>query len=159
MIDNTTVSTATDLPSHLKNERDFLRSFITLLEKEQQALLVQDSDQLLMLADAKNQAVNKLAELSNVRRQRMDLTTANSDTTAWVQKNAPLCLGVWEEVRELATRAHHLNQVNGEVIQLKLRSNQQALTVLLGANQNAAGLYGRDGQPSLPITGRTLGSV
>jgi flagellar biosynthesis protein FlgN len=158
LIDNSSDNSAAGLPSHLKNERDFLRSFIALLEKEQQALLVQDSEQLLTLADAKNQAVNKLAELSNIRRRQMNLDAAKLDTSAWIQKNAPSCRAVWDEIRELAARAHHLNQTNGEVIQLKLRSNQQALTVLLGASQSAAGLYGRDGQPSLPITGRTLGN-
>jgi len=29
---------------------------------------------------------------------------------------------------------------------------------LLGAAQNTTALYGRDGQPSLPVSGRTLGS-
>ncbi|MEI7844152.1 MAG: flagellar export chaperone FlgN [Gallionellaceae bacterium] len=61
-------------------------------------------------------------------------------------------------VSRIGLRAHHLNHTNGEVIQLKLRSNQQALNALLGAAQNTTALYGRDGQPSLPISGRTLGS-
>jgi flagella synthesis protein FlgN len=52
-----------------------------------------------------------------------------------------------------------LNQTNGELIQIKLRYNQQALGVLYGAVQSAAGLYGADGQPNLPSGSRTLGSV
>jgi flagellar biosynthesis/type III secretory pathway chaperone len=80
------------------------------------------------------------------------------ETSAWVQQYAPSCHAIWDEIRELAARAHHLNHTNGEVIQLKLRSNQQTLTALMGAAQNATGLYGRDGQPSLPVSGRTLGS-
>ena len=159
MTDHSADYLTVELPSHLINERDALRSFITLLETEQQALLTQDSEQLLTLAEAKTRAVNKLAELSNIRQRQLNLGATNLDTTTWIQKNAPSCRDVWNEIRELATRAHRINQTNGEVIQLKLRSNHQALTVLLGATQNAAGLYGRDGQPSLPIAGRTLGSV
>lgn len=156
MTDNASAPTTVDIAPHLKNERDALRAFQTLLENEQQALLTQDSEQLLSLAEAKTQATHKLAELSNLRRQYIGSTTL--DTTQWIQKNVPSCRDLWNEIRELAARAHQLNQINGEVIQLKLRSNQKALTALLGAAQNAAGLYGRDGHPNLPIAGRTLGS-
>jgi flagella synthesis protein FlgN len=148
-----------ELTTHLKNESSALRAFIVLLEKEQQALLLPDSDLLLTLAEEKTQVTHKLAELSSLRRRNLNLNTVNLDTTAWIEKNAPDCLAAWKEVRELATRAHQLNQTNGEVIQLKLRSNQKALTVLLGASESVAGLYGRDGQTNLPIAGRTLGSV
>ncbi len=147
-----------DFPTQLNTERDALHAFVLLLEKEQQALLQQDNEQLLMLADAKIQSANKLAMIANTRRQFLGSNSANSDTATWIQKHAPACKAVWEEVRTLAERAHHLNQTNGEVIQLKLRSNQQALSTLLGATQSAAGLYGRDGQPNIPVTGRILGS-
>ena len=149
---------SSDLTFHLNNEIGSLRAFIMLLEKEQQALLSQDNELLLTLAEEKNQATHKLIELSNLRRRSINLTAANTNTTDWIEKNAPGCISIWKEVRELAKQAHQFNQTNGEVIQLKLRSNQKALTVLLGANENAAGLYGRDGQPNLPVGGRTLGS-
>jgi flagella synthesis protein FlgN len=147
------------LASQLKVESDALRAFITLLEKEQQVLLSQDSEALLTLAEAKSQAALKLTEIANARRLQLNLQASNSDMTNWVQKFAPEVRETWDEILELAAHAHHLNQTNGEVIQLKLRSNQKALTVLLGATQDAAGLYGRDGQPNLPISGRTLGNV
>jgi flagella synthesis protein FlgN len=149
----------TGLASQLKVENDALRTFITLLEREQQILLSQDSEALLSLAESKSNAAIKLTEIANTRRQQLNLTAANSDMTNWIQKFAPDVRVVWDEILELAARAHHLNQTNGEVIQLKLRSNQKALTVLLGAAQDAAGLYGRDGHPNLPVSGRTLGNV
>jgi flagella synthesis protein FlgN len=135
-----------------------MRAFVALLEQEQECLLDQDSEQLLSLADTKNQSANKLTEIANTRRRYLQTNSANQDTAAWLAKHAPTSLGIWEEIRELAAQAHHLNQTNGEVIQLKLRSNQQALAALLGASKSAAGLYGRDGQPSLPVSGRILGS-
>ena len=150
---------STGLPSQLKNEGDALRAFITLLEDEQQALLTQDSEQLLTLAELKTQAANKLSELSNIRRKQLNLDSQEFNTTAWIQQHTPSCSNAWNEIVELATRAHHLNQVNGEVIQLRLRNNQKSLSVLLSAAQNAAGIYGRDGQPNLAVSGRTLGNV
>jgi flagella synthesis protein FlgN len=149
----------TELPSQLKKEGEALRTFITLLETEQQALVSQDSEHLLALADSKTQAANALSELSNIRRQQLNFNTSEYNTATWIKQHAPACISTWNDIVELATRAHHLNQINGEVIQLRLRSNQKALSVLLGAAQNAAGIYGRDGQPNLPISGRTLGNV
>lgn len=158
MTDNTSAPPAADFPSRLKNERDALRAFVVLLEKEQQMLLNQGIEELLPLAEEKTQSANKLSMMVNARRQFINSKAANLDTLAWIQQHAPSSRAVWDEIRELAAKAHHLNQTNGEVIQLKLRSNQQALTALLGVAQSTAGLYGRDGQPSIPISGRTLGS-
>lgn len=149
----------TELPSQLKNESEALLTFVKLLETEQQALITQDSDQLITLAESKTQAANKLSELYNTRRRKLDMNSSEFNTAAWIKQHAPACNKVWNDIVELATRAHHLNQVNGEVIQLRLRSNQKALSVLLNAAQNATGIYGRDGQPNLPISGRSLGNV
>lgn len=135
-----------------------MRDFVALLEKEQHTLLNQDAEQLLPLAEMKTASANKLAEIANARRRHMNATDAALDADSWIAKHAPSCRAAWKELRELAARAHHLNHTNGEVIQLRLRSNQQALSVLLGATKSAAGLYGRDGQPSIAVTGRTLGS-
>lgn len=158
MTDSTSDFISAELPSHLKNESSALRAFVELLKKEQEALLIQDSDLLLALAEEKTLATQKIVELSNRRRQSLTFKASNLDTTEWIENNAPGCRSAWAEIRELAARAHQINQTNGEVIQLRLRSNQKALTILLSATENAAGLYGRDGQPNLPISGRTLGS-
>ena len=158
MTDTSVIKKTPEIASRLNEERTALRAFILLLEKEQQALLNQGAEQLMALAESKILAAHKLTDMANARRQLLNIASEHTDTTSWIQKNAPACCAVWEEIRELADRIHHLNQTNGEVIQLKLRSNQQALGVLLGAAKGTAGLYGRDGQPSLGITGRTLGS-
>jgi flagella synthesis protein FlgN len=158
LTDSTPNSQTADFLSRLNQERDAMRAFVALLEKEQECLLDQDSEALLSLAETKNQSANKLTAIANDRRQYLKANAAGLDTPDWLSKHAPSSLGIWEEIRELAARAHQINQTNGEVIQLKLRSNQQALAALLGASKSAAGLYGRDGQPSLPVSGRILGS-
>ena len=124
---------ATELPSQLVKEGEALRTFITLLETEQQALVTQDSEHLITLAESKTQAANKLSELSNIRRQKLNLSASETNTATWIKQHAPACSKAWNDIVELATRAHHLNQINGEVIQLRLRSNQKALSVLLSA--------------------------
>jgi len=145
-----------NLLDRLNDERDALRAFVVLLEQEQQVLLGTDTEPLLALAQSKTRDTDKLIALSQERRLSLP-DTGNS--IGWLQKNAPKGLALWHEIRQLADHAQRLNQTNGELIQNKMRYNQQALSVLFGATQHAAGLYGPDGQPNLPSSGRILGSV
>ena len=149
--------TTAELLSNLNDECSVLRTFVVLLENEQSILLGQNSEELLPLAEAKTQLANRVGTLSEARRKVMPEGT--HDTVEWLKQNAPQGLSAWDDARQLAANAHRLNQTNGELIQIKLRYNQQALGVLYGAAQNAAGLYGADGQPNLPVSSRILGSV
>jgi len=77
---------------------------------------------------------------------------------AWLKIHSPDGLSIWQGILDLAERARQLNNTNGELIQMKLRHNQQILTVLSNA-VNQANLYGPDGQTSFsPGSGRSLGS-
>ena len=78
---------------------------------------------------------------------------------AWLQTHTAINLPAWHEIRELASHAQHMNRTNGELIQVKMRLNQQTLTMLHNAAQSVNGLYGPDGQPNLPVSGRILNSV
>ena len=155
-------STADFIP-RLHAERDALKAFVTLLETEQQALLGGYTEQLLTLADSKTQAVHELSKLANVRRNELlargAKTEAGGSIAAWLQTHAADSLPVWHSIQQLAEQAQHLNRTNGVLIQTKLRHNQQALAALQNAAHSVNGLYGPDGQPHLPTSGRTLGSV
>lgn len=157
MTNQQTSVTATEFLSNLNDECAALRAFVVLLEDEQRMLLGQNNESLLSLAETKIQLANKVGILSEARRKI--LPEGTRDTMEWIKRNAPQGLPIWHEARQLAANAHRLNQTNGELIQIKLRYNQQALGVLYGAAQNAAGLYGADGQPNLPASSRILGSV
>lgn len=133
------------MPTALNEERERLRAFVALLEREQQALINADSDALLTLAEEKVRLADALAASSAARR----------DTGAPGDDNDPLR----QELRQLAAHARQLNQSNGELIQIQLRYNQQALRVLLGAAQQTGALYDANGQTSISGSGRTLGSV
>lgn len=147
----------TELLSNLNDECEALRAFVVLLEDEQRALLGQHTEKLLPLSEAKIQLTDKITALATTRQQY--LQAGGLDMAAWLKENATQGLPTWQEARRLAAHLQRLNQTNGELIQIKLRYNQQALGVLYGAAQSTAGLYGADGQPNQPSASRILGSV
>ena len=136
-------------------ERAALHAFIRLLETEQQALLNEQTEQIHVLADTKTQMVQELTKL--VLTRGIKIEPGSMET--WLQTHTAINLPAWHEIRQLATHAQHMNCTNGELIQVKMRLNQQTLTMLHNATHSANGLYGPDGQPSLPVSGRILNSV
>jgi flagella synthesis protein FlgN len=153
---------ATNFISRLNTERDGLRSLVTLLKTEQQALIDGNTEQLLALADSKTRAVHELSKLANARKN--DLLTHGakikaSGIVAWLQAHAAGSLPVWQDIQQLVEQMQQLNRTNGTLIQTKLRHNQQALAVLLNAANSTHGLYGADGQTHLSSSSRILGSV
>lgn len=145
----------------LAAEHAALLSFVTLLEREQGMLVESRIDQLLELSEQKTTDAIGLNELAETRRNllKKNLPQLSSDAIhAWLAAHNPQSLVIWNEILVLAERAQQLNRINGELIQMKLRHNQQSLTVLSNA-VNKANLYGPNGQPSFsPGSGRSLGS-
>ena len=141
----------------LNKELAELRKFVVLLNSEQQSLLSNDTDSLYTLSEAKSQLAGHLVEIANSRRK--SLLTKNDDTMEnWVVKHAPQCKTLWKDIRTLANQAQQLNTTNGELIQSKMRFNQQALSVLFSSSKSAANLYGPNGQANMGSSGRHLGS-
>lgn len=161
MVRDSSPATPAHLSSHLHAERAALQAFVTLLETEQQALMAGQTEQLLHLADNKTLAVQALTQLANARNSMLLAHGAASgpgSIDAWLEAHAADSLPVWQNIRQLAAQSQQINRSNGELIQARLRNNQQALTILRTAANGASGLYGPDGQPHLPTPGRTLGS-
>lgn len=145
----------------LTAEHTALLNFVALLEREQGMLVENRTDRLLELSEQKSTDALSLNELAETRRSLLQkrIPKFSIDTIhAWLAAHNPQGLAVWHEVLTLAERAQQLNRTNGELIQMKLRHNQQSLAVLSNA-VNKANLYGPDGQPSFsPGSGRSLGS-
>lgn len=159
---NTSTSHRADIIPGLLAERDALRKFISLLESEQQILLGQNIEPLQPLADSKIQAVHEISALIRMRRSSLPSPASeneSSSTESWLKSHATDGLPVWRDIRQLAGQAQQLNQANGEMIQIKLRSNQQALTALYNAANSAQTLYDPSGQQHVITPGRSLGSV
>ena len=141
----------------LNNELVALRKFLALLTSEQQFLLNNDTESLLTLSEVKTQAANQLMEMANSRRKTL-LISSTDTMEAWLSKHAPNSQTVWKDIQKLAAEAQQLNSTNGELINARMRNNQQALSVLHNAAKSAAGVYGPDGQANISSSGRHLGS-
>ncbi len=152
---------ATKLLAALTAEHAALQDFINLLEREQGLLVENHTDQLPELAEQKSVRAVNLNELAESRRNllRKNIPALSVEAIqAWLEVRSAECLAIWNKIRMLAERAQQINRTNGELIQMKLRHNQQSLTVLSNA-VNKANLYGPDGQTSFsPGSGRSLGS-
>lgn len=146
-----------DALQKLNNELVALRKFVALLSSEQQFLLNNDAENLLTLSEVKMQTANQLMEMANARRKTL-LINSTDTMEAWLSKHAPNSRTVWNDIQKFAAEAQHLNSTNGELINSRMRNNQQALSVLHNAAKSAAGLYGPDGQANISSSGRHLGS-
>jgi flagellar biosynthesis/type III secretory pathway chaperone len=142
----------------LGNELIALREFVALLNSEQQALLNNATDSLLNLSESKTLAANQLMEMGSRRRAAL-LGNSKDSMETWLAKHAPALQTQWNEIRKLAAQSQQLNSTNGELINSRMRNNQQALNVLYNSSKSAANLYGPDGQANINSAGRHLGSV
>ena len=141
----------------LNRELAEFRKFVALLTSEQEFLLHNDTENLLTMSEVKSQAASLLMEIGNSRRKAL-LNNGKDTMETWIANNAPDARPLWNEILELAAQAQQLNTTNGELIQSKMRNNQQALGVLYNSSKNAAGIYGPDGQANISSSGRHLGS-
>lgn len=157
------VPAAPRIQNLLFEEAEQLRGFLALLEREQQALAAGDVDRLLPLAEEKGVLFTRLAGLGEARNQALAAESLPPDrpgVEAWLDRHPELpgARKAWQDLLKLTLKARELNQLNGKLIGTRLASNQQALSVLLEA-ANQAALYGPDGQARPLGGGRSLGSV
>jgi len=147
---------ATETQTRLKEEHSALQAFVGLLEREQQILLAPDTEPLLELSHEKTRAAEALLAL--IKKRAQYLPAESEKIEAWLRSNAAVSLGVWQDIQRMSEQAQQLNKTNGELIQVRMRYNQQALQALLGASEQTAGLYDTKGKTNMPGSGRTLGS-
>lgn len=145
----------------LTAEHAALVDFVALLQREQDMLTENLTDQLIELSGQKSKQAMRLNQLAETRRTLLQNSIPQLSVTAiqaLLKTHSPTVLTAWREVLSLAGQAQQLNNINGELIRMKLRHNQQALSALSNA-VNKANLYGSNGQPNFsPGSGRSLGS-
>ncbi len=140
-----------------------LRDFLELLDQEQKALVKGDIERLMSLAAEKTELFGRLAKLGEARGKALvaaGLAADRQGMESWLETHGEPGGGkrYWLELLALAKKAHARNQTNGELISTRLANNQQALSALMAA-ANQASLYGPDGQAHPLGVGRSLGSV
>lgn len=151
----------THLLAALTTERAALQQFVSLLEQEQALLIENNTEVLLNLCEKKSDYAMTLNELAAKRREQLQKIIPELTVEAvqqWLTTHTPVGLNMWLELRKMAEQAQHINSINGELILMKMRHNQQSLNVLNNA-VNKASVYGPDGQTTFsPGSGRSLGN-
>lgn len=151
------------LQNLLNEEVAQLRDFLVLLDAEQKALIDGDVERLITLAADKTGLFGRLTKLGEARGRTLTAAGFAADRQgmeSWLAGHPGLgnARRDWHELLTLAEKARAQNQTNGELISTRLASNQQALSALMAA-ANQAALYGPDGQARPVGGGRRLDSV
>ena len=138
------------LPALLARERDAIIQFIELFKREEALLRQGGSDEIFRLVTEKETLAT---QLSGITAQRGTLLTALGLTPdrqgleAWCASHpeAGETLRTWSDIVALADEARELQRLNGELINIHMRYNVQALEALQ-SGARSLNLYGPDGQ-------------
>lgn len=127
-----------------------LDEFIALLTLEQTALGNGNTDELPALAEQKSKFAVQLNDLATQRNRLLTAQGFAADRAGveqWCARHAENNEPgqTWSRILSLASEARELNRLNGELIQMRMQYNTQALEALRGT-RNSLQLYGPDGQ-------------
>lgn len=160
------IANAEELAASVQAELDAFQQFVQVLQTEQEALIQGDIDRLIDLTRIKSEKVVLLSQLAAKRARFLasqGFAAEQGGMEKWLTRHdadGPRKISpTWGSLIEQATRAQHLNQTNGVMIETRLRHNQQALTVLQAAALQQSSIYGPDGQTHVSGMGRALGKV
>lgn len=146
----------------LQLERDAVKAFVAILQREQEALVEGEIERLEALGSCKAQTARQLADLAERRNRCLvsqGLTPDREGMEAWLANGSGAkAAAAWRDLLRQMQAARQLNRTNGEMIAARLRHNQQALAALQDA-AGAASLYGPQGQTFVSSGGRPLGQV
>jgi flagella synthesis protein FlgN len=156
-----TVSAAGLRIAHLiETEAALLRSFVSLLGREEALLIAGETDALVSLAAEKTELYQQLQRHHDARalilgHERMDNSDGSIRTLC---KTMPDTLKRWDEIIALAREAQTRNATNGKLISERMRHNQAALSVLMAAADHPP-LYDAGGVTRSTGRSRHLGSA
>lgn len=134
----------------IAEEARTVQQFVDLLNREQTALSVGETDELPALAEQKSILANDLVNLDMQRNDLlaiMGFKSGRKGIEAWCAKHPAeqAVADTWATILRLATEARELSRLNGELIQLRLNVTAKALQALQ-AGKSSLDLYGPDGQ-------------
>lgn len=149
-----------DLATIIPTEQEAVGRFVALLKEEQSALQQGDIDALGAIVERKTPLAAELDAIAGRRRAALEaagLPVRREGVETWlsVAPEGAAARAAWRSLLALAAEARELNRVNGELIELRLRNNTQALQALLGAVPREE-LYGPDGRPAPPSGNRVI---
>ena len=156
-------SNVADIAALVTAELSVFSAFVAVLQREQSALTIGQTDLLTALADEKVGFAERLAALARDRDSRLGAAGFGEGRAGMAALRAasdipPKIHAELQTLLELAREARSLNDINAKLLTDRLQHNQQALNVLLNAARQSA-LYGPDGQTEVGSSGRELGSA
>jgi len=147
----------------LEQERDRVREFLRLLEREQKALVGGEHDRLLAFTEQKAARLLELRRFADARNRMLGTEGLPSDRNGmltWLDRHPDERIAtVWNDLMSLTARVREVNDVNGVLVAARLRHNQASLAALQSAAR-ATSVYGPDGATRLTAsTSRALASA
>ena len=139
-----------ELSSIVAEELEASRRFLSLLKEEESFLARGDIERLPEIAREKSAQLQHIAALAQARNSMVPL----SKMKAWLDDHRDAS-GDWNELVNLAESIRKTNETNGKMIDVRLRSTQQALAVLQSLTSAAPNLYGPDGQSNITASGQS----
>jgi flagella synthesis protein FlgN len=138
----------------IAEETTAVRQFVDLLKLEQTSLSNGSTDDLLDFAEQKSKLATQLNKFAAQRSALLVAQGFSADRTgvdAWCASYSSKeeAGASWSGLLSLAAEARELNRLNGELIQMRMQYNANALEALRGG-KNALDLYGPDGQSTSP---------
>lgn len=147
----------------LVSELAELTRFCALIEEERKVLTGAQADRLPDIAAEKATLAGRLSQFETQRDAllvKSGFAKGRPGIEAWLasRPKAVVERRRWDELLKLATAARDGNETNGRLINLLLKQNQEALSVLLSGG--AGSIYGADGQQRTMAGGkRSFGAV
>jgi len=141
-------------------EIKLIASFIACLTAEQDALKVGDVD-ALAVADGRKTGLadqlNKLEDKRNAFLKEAGFTADRQGIADWLDRNRQdrVAGQTWARLMKLAAEARELNNLNGQLIAVRLQATNQALAALTRQAQRST-LYGPNGQTTLRTGSRII---
>ena len=153
-----TATPPVDLARCLQVERDALKQCVDILSRERQLLMDGDVDALADLCVRKSMLLDSVHGFSALRERYLVASglSVDHDVMNTLLHDTPNLRELWDESLEWARQAANLNNVNGELIDVRINHNRQALTVMRDA-ANAHTIYGNDGRMQYEAAGRAIG--
>jgi flagellar biosynthesis protein FlgN len=147
----------------LEQERERVREFLQLLEREQAALVAGEHDHLMMFTEQKAARILELRRYSDSRSRLLSTQGLRADKdgmSAWIEQHTDAAVRrVWDEIKSLGAQVRAANEINGVLVAARLKHNQASIAALQAAARSS-GVYGPDGGTRLTAaTSRALASA
>lgn len=145
----------------IEAEAKAIVAFVGLLREEQEQLKAGETANLATFAAQKDSLIKELLEISGKREQALlasGLTNDSAGLAQWAASSGPAAQELLQRLLGLAGEARELNQLNGQLVALRLAHTRAALAAL-SPNATEPGLYGSSGQTTVPTGYRLIDSA